>query len=82
MLFDWGDNNRIPPSPYKVPNLHPHNYSKIGRSQEMNEQESKAQTSQDTEKDQYPWLDLDDPRRDMTDEQILEKYIDFCLAQI
>ena len=39
----------------------------------MNKQESKAQTSQETEKDQYPWLDLDDPRRDMTDEQILEK---------
>ena len=27
-------------------------------------------------KDPYPWLDLDDPRRDMTDEQILEKFID------
>ena len=27
----------------------------------MNKQESKVQTSQETEKDQYPWLDLDDP---------------------
>ena len=25
--------------------------------------------------DPYPWLDLDDPRRNMTDEEILDKYI-------
>ena len=48
----------------------------------MNKQESKAQTSQETEKDQYPWLDLDDPRRDMTDEQILEKYIDLSSSDL
>ena len=27
-------------------------------------------------KDLYPWLDKDDPRRKMTDQEILEKYID------
>ena len=27
-------------------------------------------------KDPYPWLDADDPRRKMTDQEILEKYID------
>ena len=27
-------------------------------------------------KDPYPWLDTDDPRRKMTDQEILEKYID------
>ena len=27
-------------------------------------------------KDPYPWLDDDDPRRNMTDQEILEKYID------
>ena len=27
-------------------------------------------------KDPYPWLDPDDPRRKMTDQEILEKYID------
>ena len=27
-------------------------------------------------KDPYPWLDRDDPRRDMTDQEILEKYVD------
>ena len=26
--------------------------------------------------DPYPWLDAEDPRRDMTDQEILEKYID------
>ena len=25
--------------------------------------------------DPYPWLDLDDPRRGMSDEEILDKYI-------
>ena len=27
-------------------------------------------------KDHYPWLDADDSRRKMTDQEILEKYID------
>ena len=27
-------------------------------------------------KDPYPWLDKEDPRRKMTDQEILEKYID------
>ena len=27
-------------------------------------------------KDPYPWLDPEDPRRKMTDQEILEKYID------
>ena len=45
-------------------------------------QESKAQTSQEAEKYLYPWLDLDDPRRDMTDEQILEKYIDLSSSDL
>ena len=29
------------------------------------------------EKDPYPWLDKSDPRRDMTDQEILEKYCRF-----
>ena len=28
------------------------------------------------DKDPYPWLDAEDPRRKMTDQEILEKYID------
>ena len=63
MFFDKRGNNQILPPPYKVPNLHPHKYYKTDRFAEMNKQEIKAQTSQETEKDQYPWLDLDDPRR-------------------
>ena len=30
----------------------------------------------DKEKYPYPWLENDDPRRDMTDQEILEKYVD------
>ena len=30
----------------------------------------------DKDKDPYPWLDKDDPRRNMTDQEILEKYVD------
>ena len=30
----------------------------------------------DKEEDPYPWLDNDDPRRDMSDQEILEKYVD------
>ena len=30
----------------------------------------------DKEKDPYPWLENDDPRRYMTGQEILEKYVD------
>ena len=30
----------------------------------------------DKENDPYPWLDKEDPRRNMTDQEILEKYVD------
>ena len=32
--------------------------------------------------DLYPWLDSDDPRRDMTDEEILDKYIDLSRSDL
>ena len=32
--------------------------------------------------DPYPWLDLDDPRRSMTDEEILDKYIDLSSSDL
>ena len=32
--------------------------------------------------DPYPWLDEDDPRRDMTDEEILHKYIDLSESDL
>ena len=42
----------------------------------MNKQVGKAQLCKESEMDPYPWLDSDDPRREMTDEEILDKYID------
>ena len=32
--------------------------------------------------DPYPWLDKDDPRRHMTDEEILYKYIDLSESHL
>ena len=32
--------------------------------------------------DPYPWLDEDDPRRNMTDRECLEKYIDLSDSDI
>ena len=29
-----------------------------------------------------PWLDEDDPRRDMTDEEILDKYVDLTNSDL
>ena len=36
----------------------------------------KKDREQTTSVDKYPWLDLEDERRNMTDREILEKYID------
>ena len=75
MFFDKRGNDRIPPPPYRVPKLHPCNYYKA--------KEMKEQNIQDNEKkDLYPWLDKDDPHRDMTDEEILDKYIDLSNSDL
>ena len=75
MFFDKRGNDRIPPPPYRVPRLHPHNYYKA--------KEMKEQNIQDNEKkDLYPWLDKDDPHREMTDEEILDKYIDLSNSDL
>ena len=37
--------------------------------------QQKLQQSAD---DPYPWLDSQDPRKNMSDEEILRKYIDLC----
>ena len=70
------------PSPYTVPKLHLHNYYKTSQPEEMKDQVSKVQSSKETEMDPYPWLDLDDPRRGMTDEEILDKYIDLSSSDL
>ena len=76
LLFDKRGNDRIPPPPYRVPKLHPQQYYKTGNSAEISCQLEKDQLDSETEKDPYPWLDLEDPRRDMSDNQILDKFID------
>ena len=95
MFFDKRGNNKIPPPPYKVPYIHPRNYYQTGQALVSTE---KASSSQSTEKacstqvtedspkshknDPYPWLDEDDPRRDMMDEEILDKYIDLTNSDL
>ena len=76
LVFDKRGNDRIPPPPYRVPKLHPQRYYKTGNHAESASQLEKDQIDLESEKDPYPWLDLEDPRRDMSDEQILEKYVD------
>ena len=44
----------------------------------------KKDREQTTSVDKYPWLDQEDERRDMTDREILEKYVDLrnsCLSK-
>ena len=75
MFFDKRGNDRIPPPPYKVPKLHPHNYYKA--------KEIKESSTHDNRKDdKYPWLDKDDSHRDMADEEILDKYIDLSNSDL
>ena len=74
MFFDKRGNNQIPAPPYKVPTLHPQNYYKASQNKEVETKKS--------DPDLYPWLDLNDPRRDMTDEEILDKYIDLSNSDL
>ena len=48
----------------------------------MNDQVCRVQSSKETEMDPYPWLDSNDPRRDMTDEKILDKNIDLSSSDL
>ena len=72
LVFDKRGNDRIPPPPYRVPTLHPQKYYKTGNHAESASQLEKDHIDLEGEKDPYPWLELEDPRRDMSDEQILE----------
>ena len=74
MSFDMRGNNQIPPPACKVPKLHPQNYYKASQNRKVESQKS--------EPDPYPWLGLDDPRRHMTDEEILDKYIDLSNSDL
>ena len=63
MSCDKRGENRIPPPPYKVPNLHPRNYYKTDQLKESENSERNVQTRNEAEKDPYPWLDSDDPQK-------------------
>ena len=47
-------NDRIPPPPYKVPNLHPHKYYKTGSSEGIDSQPSKILFDKEAERDPLP----------------------------
>ena len=83
MFFNKRGNNKIPPHPYKVPYIHPRNYYQTGQ---VDIKGCSSQVTEDSPKshknDPYPWLDEDDPRRDMTDEEILDKYIDLTNSDL
>ena len=69
MFFDKRGNTRIPL--YKVPILHLHNYYKTSQTKDFENPVGIVQFSKEIEanrsSDPYPWLDLDAPRRGMTD---------------
>ena len=52
------------------------NYANTKLLQKYNQEEEKINQSDGS--DLYPWLDSDDPRRIMTDEEILKKYVDLA----
>ena len=53
-------------------------YSKISTQNVRYKKKDSARKSPDP----YPWLDEDDPRRNMTDEEILYKYIDLSESHL
>ena len=61
LLFDKRGNDRIPPPPYKVPKLHPHQYYKTGNSAEISCQFRKDKSDLEIEKDPYPLMYLYHP---------------------
>ena len=72
--------------------IHPINYYQTGQvdtkagSSQSAEKAGISQTTEDSlkshEGNPYPWLDEDDPRRDMTDEEILDKYVDLTNSDL
>ena len=75
MFFNKRGNDKIPPPPYRIPKLHPHNYYQADQIKSSNSLEKEKE-------DLYPWLDKDDPCRTMTDEEFLDKYIDLSNSDL
>ena len=73
MSFDKRGNNKIPPPPYTVLKLHPHNYYNTSQLKHSGDPVGNAKSSEQAVSDPYSWLDSDDPRRDMADEEILDQ---------
>ena len=81
MSFDKIGNNRIPPH-YKVPNLHPRNYCKTDQLKESENSERNVQTENEAEKIPILGKTQMTPRKFMSDEKILEKYIDLSASYL
>ena len=60
LLFNKRGNDRIPPTPYRVPKLHPQQYYKTDNSAEKCSELEKNHLESEIEKDPYPWLDLEE----------------------
>ena len=62
--------------------MHPRNYYKTCQSKHSGNPVGNVQSSEQAVSDPYLWLDSDDPRRNMTDEEILDKYIDLSSSDL
>ena len=80
--FDKKGNSRIPPPPYKVLHLHPRNYYKTYQLKESENSERNIQTKNEAEKIPILGKSQMTPRKFMSDEQILEKYIDLSASYL
>ena len=56
--------------------------SKLVDRKEMIDEENDTNIVPNKEKDPYPWLEDDDPRRHMSDQEILEKYVDLTYSDL
>ena len=68
--------------PYKVPNLHPRNCYKTDQLKESENSERNVQTKNEAEKIPVLGKTQMAPRKFMSDENILEKYIDLSASDL
>ena len=80
--FDKKGNSRIPPPSYKGLHLHPRNYYKTYQLKESENSERNVQTKNEAEKIPILGKSQMTPRKFMSDEQILEKYIDLSASYL
>ena len=80
--FDKKGNSNIPPPPYKVLHLPPRNYYKTYKLKESENSERNVQTENEAEKIPILGKTQMTPRKFMSDEKILEKYIDLSASYL